>query len=405
MVFTNCGKQAATVALYLRTQFVPMKIFKITFFFLSLTVFQFSDANAQSLSSPDSSNYDKLTADVYKALKSENRKFLEPHIFDLNTFKEIILEISKEMPNLDMDYKTIQQNLEKELNDPKKTAQWIERLHQNIQEKYHRALAEIAEYGFNMKASKYLGHTIDPDREGNFWTYNIQFKITDKKDTLTIKLKSCIHYKNEWYLTEGIKVKRYYRPAPVTYEGAEELAYPYGHQKIEGTDIQEIPIEDSYPPVERAYPYEHQKIKVTDPYIQEIPMEDSYPPVEAMEDVPVPVMEEYEPNMNDSTTVYEIVEQMAIYPVDLREEIARKIQYPQYEKEMGIQGTLYTQFIIERNGSISDVKVLRNVPGSKNFDQEAKRILKSLDHQFQPAMHNGKKVRCRFTLPIKFVLQ
>ena len=89
MVFTNCGKQAATVALYLRTQFVPMKIFKITFFFLSLTVFQFSDANAQSLSSPDSSNYDKLTADVYKALKSENRKFLEPHIFDLNTFKLI----------------------------------------------------------------------------------------------------------------------------------------------------------------------------------------------------------------------------------------------------------------------------------------------------------------------------
>ena len=89
----------------------------------------------------------------------------------------------------------------------------------------------------------------------------------------------------------------------------------------------------------------------------------------------------------------------------LSSEIARKIQYPQYEKEMGIQGTIYTQFIIERNGSISEIKVLRNVPGSKNFEKEAIRILKSLDHQFQPAMHNGRKVRCRFTLPIKFVLQ
>ncbi len=339
-------------------------------YILFFVVFQLRTV-AQEYAPADTSRYETLTKNVYKALKQENRKFLEPHIMSADAFKEIILEYSKNVSGVSSEI------IMKELNDPKRTAEMTTMLDKKIQEKYYEALADIAEYGFNMEASHYIDHQIDPDREGYMWTYDVLFRIADSKDTLTIKLKSCIHNKKDWYLTEGIKVKRYYKPATVTYEGVEELAYPY----------------------------EHQKIEVMDPQIQEIPMEDSYPPVEDMEDIPVPVMEEYEPNINDSTTVYEIVEQMAIYPVDLRAEIARKIQYPQYEKEMGIQGTIYTQFIIERNGSISDIIVLRNVPGSKNFDQEARRILKSLDHRFQPAMHNGKKVRCKFTLPIKFVLQ
>jgi protein TonB len=227
-----------------------------------------------------------------------------------------------------------------------------------------------------MEASHYIDHQIDPDREGYMWTYDVLFRIADDKDTMTIKLKSCIHHKKDWYITEGIKVKRNYKPSPQMLESTEDYGYPNDHQKIE----------------------------VVDPYVEDIPIE-SDTPVEPMEDVPGPVMEEYHPNMIDTSVVYEMVEQMAVYPVDLREEVARKIQYPQYEKEMGIQGTLYTQFVIERNGSISEIKILRNVPGSKNFEKEALRILKSLDHRFQPAMHNGKKVRCRFTLPIKFVLQ
>jgi protein TonB len=357
-------------SIFVRNNFKRIDMKHCSFCILFFFVFYLQTV-AQEYAPLDTSHYETLTKNVYKALKQENRKFLEPHIMNAEAFKEVITEYSKHVQGVTPEM------VMRELSDPKKTAEMTTMLEKKIQEKYYGALADIAEYGFNMEASRYIDHQIDPDREGYMWTYDVLFRIADDKDTLTIKLKSCIHNKKDWYLTEGIKVKRFYRPAPVPYEGA----------------------------VEPAYPYEHQKIEVMDPYIQEIPMEESYPPVETMEDVPVPVMEEYEPNMNDSTTVYEIVEQMAIYPVDLREEIARKIQYPQYEKEMGIQGTIYTQFIIERNGSISDVKVLRNVPGSKNFDQEAKRILKSLDHQFQPAMHNGRKVRCRFTLPIKFVLQ
>lgn len=377
-VFTNCGKQAATVALFLKTQFVLMKIFKITFLFLSLTVFNFSDAHAQSLSSPDSSNYDKLTADVYKALKSENRKFLEPHIFDLNTFKEIILEISKEMRNLNMDYETVQRNLEKELSDPKKTAEWTEKLNQNIQEKYHRALADIADYGFDMQSSKYIGHSIDPDREGNFWTYDIQFNIADKKDTLTIKLKSCIHYKNEWYLTEGIKVKRYYKPIPPQHQ-VEDNSYEYKYQI--GEESLDIP-----PPAVEDSPYE-------------ISIENDY-------DVAGPVEEPYYRNESDTNALLGFVEEPAQYlGTDLRTEISQKLVYPQYEKENGIEGSVYVEMIVERNGTTTDHKVLRSVPGAKNFNKEAIDVLKRLDYKFKPAKHNGKVVRSKYIVPIKFVLK
>ena len=355
-----------------------MKIFKITFLILSLSFVQLESAYAQSLSLPDSSNYDKLTADVYKALKSENRKFLEPHIFDLNTFKEIILEVTKDMRNVDTE--SIQKELQKELSDPKRNAEMTEKLHQNIQEKYHRALAEIAEYGFNLKSSKYIGHSIDPDREGNFWTYDIQFKITDKKDTLTIKLKSCIHYKNEWYLTEGIKVKRYYNPVQTTPE-YKIIEPEYQYQGIEEVG-EEVP---PPPPVMEDYHY------------HDVPSEDVIAPVEESY---------YNNNINDTNAIMAYAEEQAQYlGADLRAEIAQKLQYPAFEKEAGIQESVYVEMIVERNGTTTEHKVLRSVPGADNFNKEAIDVLKRLDHAFKPARHNGKVVRSKYIVPIKFVLK
>lgn len=351
-----------------------MKIFKISFLILSLSFVQWESSFAQSLTLPDSSNYDKLTADVYKALKSENRKFLEPHIFDLKTFKEIILEISKEMRNLNMDYETIQRNLEKELNDPARTAEWTEKLNQNVQEKYHRALADIADYGFDMQSSKYIGHSIDPDKEGNFWTYDIQFKMADKKDTLIVKLKSCIHYDKKWYLTEGIKVKRYYKPVP-----------------------QERIIEDN------SYEYQIGEESIPPPPVEEYPHEIS---IENDSYDAVPVEEPYYRNESDTNDLLGYVEEPAQYlGTDLRTEIGQKLVYPQHERENGIEGSVYVEMIVERNGTTTGHKVLRSVPGAKNFDKEAIAVLKRLDHAFKPARHNGKVVRSRFIVPVKFVLR
>ncbi|MGB0175696.1 MAG: energy transducer TonB, partial [Owenweeksia sp.] len=71
-------------------------------------------------------------------------------------------------------------------------------------------------------------------------------------------------------------------------------------------------------------------------------------------------------------------------------------------RQMGIQGRVYVDFVIERNGSISNVTVVRGV--DPLLDDEAVRVIKSLP-KFQPAKQRGKPVRMRFTMPFNLRLQ
>lgn len=69
--------------------------------------------------------------------------------------------------------------------------------------------------------------------------------------------------------------------------------------------------------------------------------------------------------------------------------------------ENGIQGKVYIQFVIERDGSITDVKVLRGVDAS--LDKEAVRVVKAMP-KWKPGKQRGKPVRVSYTLPINFQL-
>jgi TonB family protein len=290
-------------------------------------------------------------------------------------FKEVITEYSKHVQGVTPEM------VMRELSDPKKTAEMTTMLEKKIQEKYYGALADIAEYGFNMEASRYIDHQIDPDREGYMWTYDILFRIADDKDTLTIKLKSCIHNKKDWYLTEGIKVKRYYKPVQMTPE-YKIIEPEYQYQGIE-QEGEEVP-----PPL---------------PVMEEY--HGGYDT--GMDDVVMaPVEEPYIQNVTDTNAIMAYAEEQAQYlGADIRTEIAQKLQYPTYEKEVGIEGSVYVEMIIERNGTTSGHKVLRSVPGAKNFDKEALDVLKRLDYAFKPARHNGKVVRSKYIIPVKFVLK
>lgn len=89
----------------------------------------------------------------------------------------------------------------------------------------------------------------------------------------------------------------------------------------------------------------------------------------------------------------------------LYEDIHSKIKYPEYEKENNIQGTVYVSFIVEKNGTISDIKVERPVQGGPNLSTESIRVLGYLK-LFSPAtMANGTSVRYRYRVPIKFSLK
>lgn len=66
-----------------------------------------------------------------------------------------------------------------------------------------------------------------------------------------------------------------------------------------------------------------------------------------------------------------------------------------------VQGTVYVSAIIERNGLVTQVKIQKNIPGCKECDQEALRVL-SLMPRWQPAMLAGTPVRAMIYLPVKF---
>lgn len=81
--------------------------------------------------------------------------------------------------------------------------------------------------------------------------------------------------------------------------------------------------------------------------------------------------------------------------------LSEKIEYPAIAREVGEEGTIYVEYIVETDGSISNLKVLRGI--SESLDREAKRVVSSMPN-WNPAKDKGKLVPCKMVLPIKFIL-
>ncbi len=77
--------------------------------------------------------------------------------------------------------------------------------------------------------------------------------------------------------------------------------------------------------------------------------------------------------------------------------ISKKFEFPEMAKQMGIQGKVYVNFVIEKDGKVSNVTIARSV--DKLIDDEAIRVVKTLP-KFQPAKQRGKPVRMQYTVPI-----
>ena len=127
----------------------------------------------------------------------------------------------------------------------------------------------------------------------------------------------------------------------------------------------------------------------------------------------VVVIEEIEGEMPEITTgevegesdVYQIVEQMPEFPggeAELYHYISKNIRYPQEAKEKGIQGRVFIGFIVEKDGSISNVRNLRGV--DSELDAEAIRVIQSLP-KWKPGKHKGEFVRVSYQIPIVFKLE
>ncbi len=127
---------------------------------------------------------------------------------------------------------------------------------------------------------------------------------------------------------------------------------------------------------------------------------------EADEETAIDIVEiEETEEKEEEEPVFFIVEQMPEFPggeIALRKYIAEHVEYPTIARENDIQGKVYIQFEVTKNGNIGQVKVARGV--DPLLDKEAIRVVKSLP-KWKPGMQRGKPVNVWYTVPINFQLQ
>ena len=103
--------------------------------------------------------------------------------------------------------------------------------------------------------------------------------------------------------------------------------------------------------------------------------------------------------------VFTNVEQMPKFPggdAELYKFISNHLNYPVMSIEQGIQGKVVVQFVVAKDGSIGNVKVVRSV--DRDLDNEAIRVCKKLP-KFIPGRHDGQPVNVWYTLPVTFTLK
>ena len=103
-------------------------------------------------------------------------------------------------------------------------------------------------------------------------------------------------------------------------------------------------------------------------------------------------------------TVYQIVEDMPKFPGGekaLMDYVSNNVKYPEEAKNKNIAGRVFVSFVVEKDGSIGEVKVLRGIGGG--CDEEAVRVIKEMP-KWKPGMQKGKPVRVSYQIPIYFKL-
>ncbi len=123
----------------------------------------------------------------------------------------------------------------------------------------------------------------------------------------------------------------------------------------------------------------------------------------ADEAIPVPPVPE--PSSADEEKVYTLTEVMPEFPGGQEAMFAylgKNLQYPADAREAKKQGTVYITFVVNKDGRVSEVKVLRGLYPS--LDKEAMRVVSRMPN-WKPGTQNGKPVRTQFNLPVKFLLK
>ncbi len=210
------------------------------------------------------------------------------------------------------------------------------------------------------------------------------------------------------YVVEWIKGQREVTKEPV--------------RTVKYTDLQPPPpIQNTPPPPQLAIPPPVKTIikflppKVTD---KEVVEEEEMPTIEEIKqnDVGAENVEgtgevvfeepvaEVAAEESDEDVIFTVVEQSAEFPGGmeaLAKFLQKNVKYPAIARRMGVEGSVFVSFVIDRAGAISDIAVVKGI--SAECDKEAVRVVGMMP-PWKPGKQNGKAVKCRFVLPVKFKL-
>jgi len=193
--------------------------------------------------------------------------------------------------------------------------------------------------------------------------------------------------------------------------------YGYEALDVEEDDDEEIPITEQLktpPPPPPPPPPAPEIIEVVEDEeeVEETVIEST----ETNEDEIVEVVEVIEEEFEDVDVPFAVIEDVPIFPgcekvakserrncfqEKMNTHIRKNFRYPEIAQEMGIQGRVYVNFIIAKDGSISNIRMRGP---DKNLEAEAQRIISKLP-QMTPGKQRGRPVRVPFSIPITFRLQ
>lgn len=132
---------------------------------------------------------------------------------------------------------------------------------------------------------------------------------------------------------------------------------------------------------------------------------DGNPKVTHLNQIPFIQTESVSMKAPDNDSIYQIVEVMPEFPggaAEMATYLSGNIKYPEQAKEKGISGRVFINFVIEKDGSVNQVKVMRGIGGG--CDEEALRVVKAMP-KWKPGMMKGKPVRVYYVLPVFFKLE
>lgn len=111
------------------------------------------------------------------------------------------------------------------------------------------------------------------------------------------------------------------------------------------------------------------------------------------------------PKQEEAET-FKFVEQMPAFQggeEEMFKFLGENVRYPKEAKEEGIEGIVVYSFVVEKDGSVSNIKAVKSL--SPEIDKEALRVIKMTDKKWEPGLQGGEPVRVEYTLPMRFTIK